>query len=412
MNKKTIWYCHHYAGAPSLGMSYRPYYLTREFYNAGHNAYIISADSHHLLQKTATQNVGVKLNKIDGVNFIQLKTWRYKGNGLSRMLNMLSYAIRIGLHKKHIETITGKPDVIIVSSAHLFHYPVLERIAKTYGATLIFEVRDLWPLSLIEILKLNRFNPLIMWLARIERRGYRNAHHVVSLLDAAFPYMASKGLVKNKFHVIPNGASVGLFKTHGALSLSVADYINKLKKQNLFLLGYAGALGSPNAMEYLVAAMALIAEKNLPIHCVIVGDGGLKIQLESEAVRLNLNNISFLPAIPKFEIPAFLSQMDVLYLGWNAANLYKYGVSPNKMFDYMMAGKPIIESGNIKESIIHKFGCGIQCEASNPIAIADAIVNMHLKTNEELHFIGNLGKTAVETFYDYKILARQYMDIL
>ena len=191
---KTIWYCHHYAGSPSMGMSYRPYYLTKEFIQAGHNAYVISASYHHLLQKPKLQSKPVVMDMVDEVSFITLKVRKYLGNGLPRLLNMLGYARGFKRHFKKIEKITGKPDVIIVSSSHPFHFPTLKKIAKRYDAKIIFEVRDLWPLSLLELLKISKSHPMIKWLSRIERQAYQGSDAVVSLLKQSLPYMHSKGL--------------------------------------------------------------------------------------------------------------------------------------------------------------------------------------------------------------------------
>jgi glycosyltransferase involved in cell wall biosynthesis len=409
---KTIWYCHHYAGSPSLGMSYRPYYLTKEFSKAGHNAYVISASFHHLLQKEKQQTKPVEMQTVDDVAFITLKVKKYLGNGLPRLLNMLGYAWGFKRHFKKIAQITGKPDVIIVSSSHPFHFPYLNKLAKRVNAKIIFEVRDLWPLSLLELLKVPQWHPMIRWLARIERQAYQRADAVVSLLKEALPYMKSKGLKEQQFHVIPNGTSCDLFRQAKPLAAQMQKKLNTLLSSGAFLLGYAGAMGKPNALEYLIAAMADAKITDLPIHCIILGDGNLKAQLEQEVIRLGLENVSFFSSIPKYEIPAFLKELDGFYLGWNQVELYKYGVSPNKLFDYMMAGKPIIESGGSPHSLIEEIRCGIRCEAQNPEAIAEAISKLYFTPVEERVAMGKRGIAAIENNFDYKILAKQYIELL
>ncbi len=409
---KTIWYCHHYAGSPSMGMSYRPYYLTKEFIQAGHNAYVISASYHHLLQKPKLQSKPVVMDMVDEVSFITLKVRKYLGNGLPRLLNMLGYARGFKRHFKKIEKITGKPDVIIVSSSHPFHFPTLKKIAKRYDAKIIFEVRDLWPLSLLELLKISKSHPMIKWLSRIERQAYQGSDAVVSLLKQSLPYMHSKGLDEDKFHVIPNGTSCELFRQAKPLSAATQKKVDNLLASGSFLLGYAGAIGKPNALEFLIQAMAILQAKNLPIHCVIIGDGNLKEALEQEVIRLELENVSFFPSIPKFEIPGFLRELDGFYLGWNKVELYQYGVSPNKLFDYMMAGRPVIESGGAPESIIEEVGCGFHCEAEDPQAIAQTILKLYDIPAEERVAMGKRGIHAVEKTYDYKILAQQYIELL
>lgn len=412
MQPKTIWYCHHYAGSPSLGMAFRPYYLTKEFCEAGHNAFVISASYHHLLLKQTFQKEPIKFSTIDNVPFIHLKTSYYKNNGISRISNMLRYVWRIYREEKRIISITGKPDVIIVSSGHPFHYPLLKKIAKKYNAKLIFEVRDLWPQSLTELLNLNQRHPLVWILSKIEKHAYRHADYVVSLLDKALPYMEQKGLDPNRFRLISNGVSVKLYSEKQALTSTVSSTISALKKQGWFLCGYTGSLGIPNAMSHFISAMAQIAAQQIPIHAVIVGEGGEKNELQTQCMQLGLaKHITFLPAIAKFEIPTFLGQMDCLYIGWSASNLYKYGVSPNKVFDYMMAGKPIIESRDTNQSLIQQFNCGITCAAANAPAIAAALIRMYHTTSTERDLMGQNAKTNVVKEFDYTVLAQKYLGL-
>lgn len=410
---KVIWYCHHYAGSPSLGMAYRPYYLSREFQAAGNNAYIIASSFHHQQQHDQSQTESVRFTIIDDVKYIWLKTIRYSENGFKRVLNMFNYALRFWINEKQIVAITGKPDVIIASSTHPLHYPVLEKIARKYDAKIIFEVRDLWPLSMLGLLKIKAWHPFILLLSYIEKRAYKNADHVVSLLDGALPYMRSKGLDDNKFSVIPNGTSAELFENKTCLNITIQNIINQIRLQNKnsFILGYAGALGTPNAIKYLISAMQMIEQQKLPIYCVIVGNGILKSDLEKQIQQLNLKQIYCYSSIPRCEIPAFLTQMDALYLGWNAISVYQYGVSPNKLFDYMMSGRPIIESGGSKQSLIASVQCGIRCKAAKPNAIADAIIQLSERTLDERNQLGEAGRKAVLQKYEYSILGKQYMDL-
>jgi len=411
MKNKVIWYCHHYAGSPSLGMSYRPYYFTQAFNQAGHQAYVIGASHHHLKQASEPQREAIKKQIIEDVPFILLKTRAYRENGLSRLMNMLQYAFKFRTQKKNIMKLTGKPDVIIVSSAHPFHFKTLEKLAKKHGAMLIFEVRDLWPLSLIQLAKLHPIHPLALWIASIEKRAYKQADAVVSLLDKALPYMQRKGLDPERFHVIPNGTHPGMFSLPEKLPEAMVNYIQVVQQTGAFLVGYAGALGEPNALKYLISAMKHLADKQHNIHLFLLGDGALKADLEAYAAHENLANITFFDGISKHEVPGFLNQMDVLYLGWNAVDLYQYGVSPNKIFDYMMSETPIIESGGAPDSMIERLGCGVRCEAANPVAIMNAILQMNELSDEQRLAMGARGKQAVELKYDYQVLARDYLTL-
>lgn len=409
---KIIWYCHHYAGSPSSGMSYRPYYLSKEFLNAGHKVYIIRASFHHLLQTQNMQNKAIQLQEIDGVQYIDLKVPTYKENNIKRVLNMLIYAWRFKFHWKELIKITGIPHSIIVSSAHPFHYLTLEKLSRQFNAKIIFEVRDLWPLSLQKFLKhFYHFHPLVLWLSYIEKTAYKKSDWVVSLLKDAFPYMNKRGLTAERFRIISNGANISEFQNHMPLSDELSHTIKKLKEENIFLLGYAGAMGVPNALEYLLQAMAQLAKEKSPIHCILVGEGNLKTQLKALSLQLELPNVSFFDAMPKYEIHSFLAQMDALYLGWNDIDIYQYGVSPNKLFDYLASGRPIIESGAQAQSFIRKTGCGLYCKAGDPSSIAEAIKAISLMPANERAKLGEIAKDQAST-YDYKILAEKYLELL
>jgi glycosyltransferase involved in cell wall biosynthesis len=409
---KVIWYCHHYAGSPTKGMSYRPYYLTKAFNQAGMNAYVIGANNHHLMQGEVEQTGPVHLDGSEDIPFITIKTKPYAGNGIGRMVNALGYAWGLKRHYRKLINITGKPDAIIVSSGHPFHFPVMKKIAKKLKAKLIFEVRDLWPLSLQQLTNLSSWHPLCLWLSTIEKSAYKNADHVVTLLDNSFEHMQSKGLSEVRFKIIPNGLSLDDYRQSQPIDLGLLTTLQTLRQSGQFLLGYTGALGPPNAMEYLIDAMALLAKKHLPIHAVLVGNGGLKVQLEQKARALGLSNITFVDAIPKKQIPSLLKEMDGLYLGWNDASIYEYGVSPNKVFDYMMASKPIIESGGSPTKLIEQVGCGINCKAASGQDIADAIVNLATLSDKERKEMGLRGKQYVMEHHNYETLAKAYIQLL
>lgn len=411
LQRKTIWYCHHYAGSPVRGMSFRPFYLTREFIKAGLNAYVIGASFHHLQANREEQVNDVLLDESENIPFITLKTPAYEGNGLGRLRNMISYAFGFKRYLNKLISITGIPNVIIASSVHPFHYPVLEKIAKKYGAKIIFEVRDLWPLSLQHLLKMSSWHPLVVWLRWIEKRAYRRAFCIVSTLDNAFLYLKNQGVSPERFRFIPNGTSTSAYENIQPLSFAVAKKIEALKKSGQFLLGYAGAFGKPNALEYLIDAMAMLEKKKVAVHCILIGQGNLKTVLIEKAKSLRLSSITFFPQISKLEIPPFLSQMDALYLGWNEADIYQYGVSPNKIFDYMMAGKPIIESGGSPARMIEAIGCGMSCRAEAPQEIADCILKMSDLSKTERDRMGQKGRNHVKAVYEYANIARNYLDL-
>lgn len=411
--KKTIWYLHHYAGSPQRGMSFRPYYLAKEFNKLGMNAFVIAASNHHLLKHQPHQQENVKHEIVEDVPYLWVKTPKYQGNGLWRILNMFAYGFQIRRFEKQICAITGKPDFIIVSSSHPLHFPVSLKLAKKYQAKIIFEVRDIWPLSLIELLNVNRYHPFILWLKCIEKFAYKNSDAIVSVLKGMDEYLRNFSLKYEGFYYIPNGISdieLGYNSdVVNALDVSIQEKLNQLKLEKKFIIGYAGAHGVPNALAQFIEAMVFLNKNNAPIHAILIGNGLEKNKLMQTCFSYNIRNISFFDSIPKTQINSFLQQVDAAYIGWLNLPIYQYGISPNKIFDYMLAGKPIIHATNTPFDPVQIVKCGYSCPAENPILLAEIIKKMSQLSEEELFNLGQNGKTYVINKHSYAFLSSEYL---
>ena len=190
------------------------------------------------------------------------------------------------------------------------------------------------------------------------------------------------------------------------------ELMQQLKAQDKFIIGYTGAMGPPNALEYLLEAMLLIKATHPHIHCVLLGHGQNLQQLQNYCQIHQLHHVHFLPRVSKPVIPEFLDLVDTVYLGWQNTPLYQYGVSPNKLFDYMLAAKPIIESGGAPMSLVTQAECGFQTQAASSEKIANTLIKMSELTQEQRIILGNNGKNFVLKHHTYPILAAQFLKIL
>lgn len=412
MKQKTIWYCHPTAGSPKEGMSYRPYYLAKYWQEAGHKPFVISSSFHHLLHSPKAQEENLQHQKIDKVDYIRLKTPHYKNNGIKRIASMLAYGFQFIKQQNKLFQITGIPDAIIVSSTHPFHYLSLYHIAKKHQIPLIFEVRDLWPSSLIELLKLKPWHPLVIFLSLIEKHAYKHSKYTVSLLADAKPYMVSKGLDPHKFVYIPNGTDCTPNQEAENLPIRLQTKIKEFKNKQQFLVGYAGSLGIPNAMEHFIKAMAILQKTHPNIQALLLGKGHQKEQLIQYCKSHQIDNVHFFDPIPKPQAHYFLKEMDLLYLGWQDSKLYQYGVSPNKIFDYMLAARPILESGGAPTSLVELAECGKRCQSSSIDLIAQHLIDMSNAGSKKLNELGENGQKYVQINHHYHHLAKHYCDFL
>ncbi|WP_434133611.1 glycosyltransferase family 4 protein [Sporomusa sphaeroides] len=400
----------HYAGSPTHGMEYRPFYMAREWVRMGHQVTIVGASQSHLRSTQPEISSNFTEKSIEGIRYVWLKTPSYQGNGIGRVLNMLFFIIQLF---KFSNTFAEdyKLDVVIASSTYPLDIYPARFIANKSKAKLIYEVHDLWPLSPMELGGMSPWHPFIMVMQMAENYAYRHCNRVVSMLPKAAGHMCEHGMSPSKFSFVPNGIDVyewGKFQEE--LPEQYKRTICDLRTSGQFIVGYAGSHGLSNALQYLLEAASELNERSISI--VLVGQGPEKERLQQKAAKLGLDNVHFFPAIPKTMMPALLSLMDILYIGWNEIPIYRFGICPNKLFDYMMAGKPVIHSVDAGNDLVIESGCGISVPPEDPKAIADAILNLKSLSPMERETMGLNGKRFVLANHDYRILAKRFIDII
>lgn len=405
----NILYINHYAGSIHHGMEYRPYYLAREWVKLGHNVTIVASSYSHLRKKNIKINLIHRYfeEKIDGINYIWCKTPDYQGNGYRRAINIFLFLHRLrALIPKLLKEV--KPDLVIASSTYPFDTKTAKAIADKAHAKFIYEIHDLWPLTPIELYGMSRNHPYIYWMQKAEDFGYKNADKVISLLPNVDDYMISRGMDTSKFVYIPNGINLDEWQMKNlSLFEDMANSIEKIRKVFKFIVGYSGSIGESNALDYLIDA----AIKSPRIAVILVGDGVNKLQLQKKVMQSGNENIFFFPPIAKSMIPDFLSKMDALYIGWNNIPIYRFGISPNKIFDYMMAKKPILHSITTGNDPVAESNCGLSVPAANVTAITQALEKFSLMSKDELEQLGQNGYDYVMKNHEYKMLAQKFLDV-
>ncbi|MDC7708932.1 glycosyltransferase family 4 protein [Vogesella indigofera] len=406
-----ILYINHYAGSPRHGMEFRPYYLAREWGKAGHEVHIVAADYSHLRQHNPMLAANYADEDIDGIRYTWCKTPKYEGNGLKRVINIFRFLGRVmGLSRRYLKE--WRPDVVIASSTYPLDTVPAAFIAGKTGAKLVYEVHDLWPLTPVEVGGMSPKHPFIRLLQWAEDFGYRKADTVVSMLPCAKDYMTEHGMAPEKYVVIPNGVDVAEWQ--GASEPLPAEHrmrLAELKADKRFIVGYAGGHGLANALDFLLQAASLLPA-DAGLHIVLVGDGPDKAALVSQAQQLGLGNVSFLPAIPKRAVPAFLAECDALYIGWRKLPIYRFGINPNKLFDYLMAAKPVLHSVEAGNDMVLDAGAGISVAAEDPAAIADGLRRMAALTPNQRGRMGAAGKAYVLAKHDYAVLAKRFLQAM
>jgi glycosyltransferase involved in cell wall biosynthesis len=397
---KVIWIINHYAGSPVHGMEYRHYYLAQQFLRMGLRPAILCASFHHLLTQPPREPRAV----VDGVPYVWIGARPYEKNDFRRALNMVEFSLRLALREPRE---LPRPDVVIASSPHPFAAVNGYRLAKKHGAKFIFEVRDLWPLTLLELGGYSPRHPFIRAMAWAERLGYEHCDYAVSLLGGAKDYMVAHGLDERKFVHIPNGIDPNVSQSAEKLPDEHDRAIRQLRAGEKRIVLYSGNHGTANALGNLVEAAALVRDERR-IHFLLVGQGPEKERLQAQAGQMGLQSITFLPPVARAQMPALLHAADLGYIGLQKKELFTYGVSPNKLYDYMSAALPVLFAIDTSHDEVAQAQCGFSVPAEDPSALAAVLRRIAEMPADELRTMGERGQQYVQATHTYETLARQY----
>lgn len=393
----------HYAGNPEMGMEFRPYYFAKKWQNEGHEVLVVGGTYSHLRKQQPSTS---GRQQIDGVNYEWIKTTRYSGNGVKRVISMCQFVGKLFLKYRKIckEFV---PDVVIASSTYPLDNYAACRIARRFGAKMVYEIHDLWPLSPMELGGMSKWHPFIMMMQMAENFAYKHCDAVVSMLPKAEQHCMEHGLPARKFHYVPNGIVEEDWTHPEPLPEEHQQLIAKLRDEGHFLVGFAGAHGIANSLQTAIAAVSKLKDKKIDL--VLVGTGQEKENLIRFVQENAITNVYFLPPVNKFAIPNLLNEMDVLYIGLQKQSLFRFGISPNKIFDYMMAEKPIIQAIDAGNNLVREANCGIDVEPDNVNEIASAMEKLSQLPKENLIEMGRNGKRFVLENHTYSVLAQRFI---
>lgn len=408
MARLSILLINHYAGSIRHGMEYRPYYLAREWVRLGHSVRIVASSRSHIRANEPSMGGRDRLDeRIDGIDYTWLATPPYRGNGVGRVRNIAAFVLRL-LSERAALAAEIEPDVVIASSTYPLDIWPAHRIARLARARLLYEVHDLWPLSPMELGGYSKWHPFIMLLQAAENFACRHSDAVVSILPKVRAHLEAHGMAPHKLHIVPNGTDpaewiAALEELAPALERKLAD----LHARARFVVGYAGTHGVANALGTLLAAAHLLRDQ--PVDFVLVGDGPDKPALQQQALRLGLENVHFCEPVPKRQVPSLLARIDLAYIGWQRQPLYRFGIAPNKLIDYMMAARPILHAVEAGNDPVAEAGCGLTVAPEDPQAIAAGIEALRALPPQRLAELGQRGRAFALSNHTYPVLGQRFL---
>jgi glycosyltransferase involved in cell wall biosynthesis len=400
---KEVWIINHYSQEPGHAGGTRHFALARHLVPFGWHASLIAAS---VELNTGRQRLRAgerrRLDEIESVPFLWVRTPQYKGNGLGRMLNMLAFSWRAWWPST--TRALPRPDVIVGSSVHPFAALAAARLARRFGVPFLFEVRDLWPQTLIDLGRITESGFTARMMRWMEGLLYRQAAATIVLLPRAGEYIGRFGIPRERIVWIPNGVDLGTF-----------DAEPPRKTGDPFTLMYFGAHGEANGLDNVLRALALAigAKGGARLRLRLIGDGPLKLGLQALAAKLGLGeHVSFEAPVPKSTIPGLAAQADAFVFNLVDAPVFRYGISSNKLFDFLAAARPVIFCCDASNNPVEDAGAGISVPPGRPEALAEAIRRMAALPLAERARMGAAGRRYVEIDHGFGHLAERLAQVM
>ncbi|MBR5129114.1 MAG: glycosyltransferase family 4 protein [Firmicutes bacterium] len=409
-----VWIVNHYAIPPAFGGLSRHYYFSNILKKHGVETRIFSSSKIHNTDLNFIEDGNLYLEKLcDEVEYTFIKTSNYKGNGLARIFSFIQFPLNTlrtlrQFYKKE------KPDVIYASSPELFATGMAILFARKRKIPTIVEIRDLWPESIVEYTSISRNNPIIKILYGLERWIYTKADRIIFTFEGGADYIKSKGwdtssggkIDLDKVRYINNGVDLERFEYDKKNNI-IED--EELDRKDTFKVVYTGSVRRVNCVWMLVEAAKKLHEDGIEdVSFIIYGDGTEKEELILECEKHGLNNVHFRSRVEKKYVASILERADLNIFVGEPDSLNQYGLSLNKLFDYMASGKPILSNIKANYDNILKYNCGVVVEDDSITPIYEGILKIKALSQDEYKTYCENAKTAARDFDFEKLTSKLY----
>lgn len=394
-----IWIVNHYADAPD-GQATRTFDIARRMVEWGHPTTIFASSFSHYHLKPIRHIGGLALwrhETIDGVQFIWVRTTPYGDNDWYRVVNMLSFSV-VGLLAGVVQS--PRPNAVIGVTVHPLGALTGWMLAKAKRASFFCEVTDLWPQTLIEFGRLRADSMTARIMRMLERFLFQRASRIIMLWRHTEQYVESLGVSPSKIVWLPHGVELDRYK-------ALDTYTGGRLKP--FRIMFLGGFVAGNWIDIILnSAYVLQLRGRQDIRFLLVGPGSERPSLIALAARLKLANVVFGEAVPKASIAEAMNEADAFIYGVKDLPLYKYGLSMNKVTDYLASGRPIIFFGKSTYDPVADSGAGISVPPDTG-AIADAAERLVSMSPEERVEMGRRGLSYLLEYHHIPRLAEKLL---
>ena len=393
----VIWVFDHYANAPYQPGPTRNYDFGCELVKKGHKVVIFASSFHNQLKKETKSysNAYWQVENVNGVDFVWLKTFPYTENNWRRILDMVFYGLRAYMVARGMGS--RRPDVIVGSWPEPIGALAAYLVSAYYKVPFVMEIRDLWPQAVVDLGMYDSRSLPVRIAYLIQDFLYRKAAKIIGVGERTGDYVSSRGVSSQKVVWLSNGVALSRF-----VGLESSPEPRKQK----FTVGFLGTIGPVYGLESLVLAAQILQSRGIDdVEFLIAGEGIEKSRLEAICENNRNTNVYFLGPIPKEKAPDFLSSLDLCYISLEDWSVFNYGLSSNKVFEYMAAARPILAVSRALLELIKESNCGIVLESNRAEDIADAIIEFKSMPDSKRIEMGRNAFNYVSKFYSVEVLA-------
>lgn len=396
----------HYAVPPGMGGGTRHVDLARRWAMRGHDVTILASSFQHFAQQGSKRVPGVT-HLAAHARLRSLWTPGYSGNGPARVLDMVAFGLRVGCYGPTV----SRPDVVLGSSPHPVAAVAARILARIWRRPFVFEIRDLWPQTLVDLGGLPPDGRATRSLYSLEASLIKGAEATVAVPPDAASYFAERRLRPRRLVHIPNGSDDGTDRSATSdVGRRTIEAVTSLQRRGVTVLVYAGSQGAANGVDVLVRAAAAANQNG--VHLFLLGDGPERAAAARLAGALGASNVTFTGQLPKQDALAVLAQCDGAVFHLHEAPVFRYGLSPNKLVDYLASGKPVIYAGPTVPNPATGAGCAVPARAGDAASIARAMTELARMSPEERDRRGQVGRRFAEDRHSLDSIAEQMLSIL
>ena len=407
--RKRVWIMNHYVMNQYFNRGGRHYWIAEQLKQDGFEPVVFGCNAKQDADEDFFQS-RLKWHverSPSGVPYVPIRSTHYKGNGISRIENMLLFTKNLLSVAKEYAKEFGPPEVVYASSVHPLTVFAGEQIARHFKVPCIGEVRDLWPETLVAYGAVKGDSLIGKLLYAGEKLMYRRADAMVFTMEGAPDYIREHGWDKehggpidlNRVYNINNGVDLEAFDRN----IREFPYPDPdLDDPGSFCAVYTGAVRRANNLGLLLDALEYL--RDLENFKILIWGRGYEIEpLKKKAAERGLSDrFVFKPFVNKQYIPSILSKADICLMHWERSSVNNYGYDYNKLFEYMASGKVVFSTIQSGHSLLVNKNCGIETDGPTPKDFADGMRRIYNMSPEERADWGKRARIA-SADYDFRV---------